>query len=104
MKEQGRGICACLEECPGQKTQLVKMPGVSEMLSSGVNERGDRGWAREETPGVPGAAPMPGEKPPGPHKPWQMWWSCPRRVSLAAEGGAEVAIAGRINCAASVII
>ena len=60
MKEQGRGICACLEECPGQKTQLVKMPGVPETLSGGVNEKGDRGWAREETPGVLGAAPCQG--------------------------------------------
>lgn len=40
VKEQGRGICECLEERPGQKMQLVKMPGVPEMLSSGVNERG----------------------------------------------------------------
>ncbi|XP_055416307.1 fibronectin type 3 and ankyrin repeat domains protein 1 [Bubalus kerabau] len=47
------------------------MPGVPETLSGGVNEKGDRGWAREETPGVLGAAPLPGEKPLGPHKPWQ---------------------------------
>ena len=104
MKEHGRGICACLEECPGQKTQLAKMPGVPETLSGGVNEKGDRGWAREETPGVLGAAPLPGEKPLGPHKPWQVWWSCPRRVSLAAEGRAEAATGGRTNCGASVII
>ena len=48
------------------------MPGVPETLSGGVNEKGDRGWAREETPGVLGAAPLPGEKPLGPHKPWQV--------------------------------
>lgn len=71
VKEQGRGICECLEECPGQKTQLVKMPGVPETLSSGVNERGVRGWVREETPGVPGAAPLPGEKPLGLVKLWR---------------------------------
>lgn len=104
MKEQGRGICECLEERPGQKTQLVKMPGVAETLSTGVNERGDRGWAREETPGVLEAAPLPGEKPLGPHKPWRAWWSRPGRATLAAEGGAEAATAGRTNWGASIII